>query len=363
MDTAEKRIMEWLEDEESKHIYSNRIAFRDTFDYRYIQEYIDKYAAYYKGKEWLCLSEGLRSILDRYEGIVIAGLGQRGKALSQMLLNNGYSVSGAIDNAKGTCINIPEKINICSSREYEHKDGNCIVITPSDRCASMQIREGLAAEGVPENAMYLLSDYVSEAMHNVHDEYFDDNIIKYGKREVFIDCGVCDLWTSRRFIEEAESHGTSGMKIYGFEPDSGNYKRCVENASRIMHENANVNIELYNKGVWSREDSLNFTGGQGESSRITRESTGDTVSVTDLDSVIKDEATFIKMDIEGSELEALKGASGIIKKYRPKLAICIYHKPEDVTEIPLFVKELVPDYRLYVRTYSNNTGELVLYAV
>lgn len=69
------------------------------------------------------------------------------------------------------------------------------------------------------------------------------------------------------------------------------------------------------------------------------------------------------MDIEGSELEALKGSREIIKRCRPKLEICVYHKKEDLVEIPAFIKELVPEYKLYVRHYSNNAGETVLYAV
>lgn len=69
------------------------------------------------------------------------------------------------------------------------------------------------------------------------------------------------------------------------------------------------------------------------------------------------------MDIEGSELEALKGAVHTIQRDKPKLAICIYHKPEDMTEIPLYIKSLVPEYKLYVRHHSNCCTETVLYAV
>ena len=69
------------------------------------------------------------------------------------------------------------------------------------------------------------------------------------------------------------------------------------------------------------------------------------------------------MDIEGAELESLQGARKTIRRDRPKLAVCIYHKPEDMIEIPLYIKELVPEYKLYIRHHSNSGTETVLYAV
>ena len=77
----------------------------------------------------------------------------------------------------------------------------------------------------------------------------------------------------------------------------------------------------------------------------------------------RERITFIKMDVEGAELQSLMGAQNTIQRYRPKLAICIYHKREDMTQIPLYIKSLIPDYKLYVRHYSNNVNETVLYAV
>ncbi len=71
----------------------------------------------------------------------------------------------------------------------------------------------------------------------------------------------------------------------------------------------------------------------------------------------------IKMDIEGAELEALKGAKKTIQRDKPKLAICIYHKTEDLWEIPLYIKELVSEYCLYIRHQTFGTGDTVLYAV
>ena len=87
------------------------------------------------------------------------------------------------------------------------------------------------------------------------------------------------------------------------------------------------------------------------------------LEVVALDDVIDDSVTFIKMDIEGSELKALEGAKGLIKKYKPKLAISVYHKPEDIVELPLYIKTLIPEYKLYLRHYSNFYRETILYAI
>jgi hypothetical protein len=72
---------------------------------------------------------------------------------------------------------------------------------------------------------------------------------------------------------------------------------------------------------------------------------------------------FIKMDIEGSELCALKGASGTIRKYRPKLAISLYHKPNDIFEIPLFIQKEFPFYEMYIYHYTIHNEETVLYCL
>ena len=69
------------------------------------------------------------------------------------------------------------------------------------------------------------------------------------------------------------------------------------------------------------------------------------------------------MDIEGSELRALQGAKRLIQQYKPKLAISIYHKPEDTIDIPYYIHELVPEYRFYIRHYSYSPAETILYAI
>jgi hypothetical protein len=68
------------------------------------------------------------------------------------------------------------------------------------------------------------------------------------------------------------------------------------------------------------------------------------------------------MDIEGSELKALHGAENTIKNNKPKLAICIYHKPEDITEIQRYLMSIVPEYKFGIRHYADHEFETVLYA-
>lgn len=87
------------------------------------------------------------------------------------------------------------------------------------------------------------------------------------------------------------------------------------------------------------------------------------MEVTSLDYTYKDRVSFIKMDIEGSELEAIKGCKEHIKRDKPILAICVYHKPEDIVDIPLYILSLRSDYRFMMRHYSTKNSETVLYAI
>jgi len=72
--------------------------------------------------------------------------------------------------------------------------------------------------------------------------------------------------------------------------------------------------------------------------------------------------TFIKMDIEGAEVEAVSGAADIIRSQKPKLAICVYHSKEHIIKIPFLLKKLVPEYKIYLRHHSPSLLDTVCYA-
>ena len=88
------------------------------------------------------------------------------------------------------------------------------------------------------------------------------------------------------------------------------------------------------------------------------------IPVISIDSVeLCRNATFIKMDIEGSEMKALEGAKQTILCNKPKLTICIYHSDEDMVRIAEYIHSLVPEYKLYIRHHTSEKNETVLYAV
>jgi hypothetical protein len=125
---------------------------------------------------------------------------------------------------------------------------------------------------------------------------------------------------------------------------------------RFTCENAGTGLT---DSVGKYQGNVNLSSGSISSNE---EQTGN-VSIYSLDSYLQgNPVTLIKADIEGMELDMLKGARQIIIEQRPKLAICIYHTPWDYFEIPLYIKSLVPEYHLAIRHHYTGLNETVLYA-
>jgi hypothetical protein len=105
-----------------------------------------------------------------------------------------------------------------------------------------------------------------------------------------------------------------------------------------------------------------FRSGQGSASSVVEH--GDVhVKLVALDEVLPTfRPTYIKLDIEGSELSALRGAAGMIQRHQPSMAVCIYHCPADLWEIPLYLHELLPSHRICLRYHTYQAFELVAYA-
>lgn len=186
-------------------------------------------------------------------------------------------------------------------------------------------------------------------------EYFN-SITPINDNEVLVDCGG---FTGDSVIEFLNFSNKKYKKIISFEPDSLNYKKEKDNLSGID------NCIIYNSGVWNVDTQLRFEENNTAGSRVEMDiQNGVVINVVAIDNMEEcREATFIKMDIEGSELMALKGAYTTIIQNRPILTICIYHSDEDMLSIPEWMSENLQDYRFYCRHHSYYQQETILYAV
>lgn len=187
------------------------------------------------------------------------------------------------------------------------------------------------------------------------DQYFPRELVQLSENEVFVDGGAYTGDTLLAFIRKSENKYS---RCYAFEPEPGNAARLLALAGRqAFHD-----VSIIAKGLWSKADTLRFAAAEGETGSGIAEGGSASIEADTIDNLAPD-ATFIKLDVEGAELEALRGAAETIKRNRPKLAVCLYHKPGDLFEIPLFIKTLAPEYRFYLRQHQPVTCELVLYAV
>lgn len=229
--------------------------------------------------------------------------------------------------------------------------GNGAVVVVASTDWHMQIVEQLEAYGFPMERVIDAGKMILELFEC---QYFDLPYLKPSDSEFFVDVGCFDGSTVRSFIKWAQ--GTY-QEILSFEPDTKCFNVCKEALADVK------GLNLDKRDLWNEKCELAFSAAGDSTSKIV-ESGGEKIDTVCLDEVVeKKRVSFIKMDIEGAEKQALLGAADTIRKYRPKLAICIYHKPQDIWEIPELILEMNPDYHLYIRHYSLREAETVLYAV
>jgi FkbM family methyltransferase len=190
------------------------------------------------------------------------------------------------------------------------------------------------------------------------DTYFPDELIRSLAEEVFVDCGAFDGDSVRDFLKRRR--GVCG-KIVALEPDPLNCGRLRAFLPSLPTNVAEKITVLQNAVGRRREtDRFNATGTAGSSVGAGEYE----VEVVPLDEALANERpTYIKMDIEGAEPDAILGASRTIAESAPVLAICLYHAQEHLWQIPLMLRSLQERYRFFLRRYSDECWEQVCYAV
>lgn len=187
-------------------------------------------------------------------------------------------------------------------------------------------------------------------------QYFPSDIFTFSDKECFVDGGVYNGETIVDFVNATHNNF---QYIYGFEPDKQNFNKLTESIGHIDCQR----LKLFNAGLYSKTGEIGFNS-QGNSGSFISETGKDKISLVKLDEVVEEhKPTYIKLDIEGAEEEALYGMKNTIIAYHPKLAISIYHKAADLWELPLMIHNLASSYKIYIRHYSNGLHETVCYAI
>lgn len=227
-----------------------------------------------------------------------------------------------------------------------------------------KVYDGLADEKSRNVFLDLLNyklTYKPEYVQAVADDrqYFDPELVRLPGDACFIDAGSYTGDTLDAFVEYT---GGAYGKAVCMEPVRGNIMHLRDTVARNQYHD----VQIYEIGASDRKKTLRFDSRNGMAARPAE--TGDTVVECDsIDNICMEcgcgRVDFIKMDVEGSEYDALRGAKNVIRKWHPLLAVCVYHREEDFYVIPGLIKELYPGYRIYFRHYELSDEETVCYAI
>lgn len=349
-----------LMDEESKNLYDARFRYFFDRDRNTLEERIMELSMKYKDS-FFCWA------LDKYfercphnkelPFVVFAG-GNLAERTVRTLLAMGLPVRGVVDNNQdkwgkqiyGHAIENPENIRT--------KYRDCIVVVDVPYESQAGIYHQLFSMEVPMERVFMPA--FGGLYCDFGRQYFDLEALKPdAEDEIFIDAGCFNGDSSVKAAEWAKG---KLRKVYAFEPDETGILRCEEALKKLGCE-----YELYQLATWSERQTLSFESNgynRSGSKTLANAEGGIRVDADSIDNILQGRrATYIKLDVEGSELETLRGAAETIKKYKPKLAISIYHKPEDIIEIPLYMESLRMDYQYYIRQYQTRWCETTLYAI
>jgi len=184
-------------------------------------------------------------------------------------------------------------------------------------------------------------------------QYLPHDIFQLSPDEVFVDCGAYDGDTIAEF---RLATGDEFLELIAFEPDPENF------AALKSAVNGDPRVKLYPYATGARRETARLTIG-GTGSRVSQAGTCDVELITLDEALDRTKPTYIKMDIEGSEPDALLGARRTLSRNRPKMAVCVYHAPDHLWKIPLLLNEFLPDSRFTMRTYCGDGFDCVCYCL
>ncbi|WP_148863258.1 FkbM family methyltransferase [Marinobacter fonticola] len=185
------------------------------------------------------------------------------------------------------------------------------------------------------------------------EQYFEPFLGLQTKGEVFVDIGGYDGQTTLQFIRHCPDY----KRIHYFEPSADNMRVSQQALSDVR------DIKFHPEALSNQTGTVGFSS-DGSSSRVAADDDNlESIRAVRFDELINEPTTFIKMDIEGFEHAALEGAQIHIRDNKPRLAVCVYHRPDDFRTVPERVLSYYPDYKVYLRHYMEGFTETVMFFV
>lgn len=346
------RAWESLGDEESREIFRVKIDWiLNHDDAIFLDWFLENH------KELYCpeLEEYEKSIWEPGEecpGYILFGAGVEGIKARKILEACNRKVLAFCDNQSTLWGTVVEGVEVISPARLLHEfKGARVIITP--RNCQLDIYRQLLLIGCERKLLMIPMNGFLLGFSGT--QYFD--FLKPQENEVFVDGGCWNGDTSLEFVRWCQGNYS---KIHAFEPD----QICWETCLHTFEQNKIRDVVFHKTGTWNKTESLYFQSrGQGGSKVCSRDEANMEIKVTAIDDVLKGErVSLIKLDVEGSEYEALLGAKESIRKHKPRLAVCAYHKPDDMWKLIDLILELNNDYRIYLRHYTTCDYETVIYA-
>lgn len=348
-----KKLFNCLADDESKNLFLNIYNYSLSGDKRYLFGRVDKC-------EGIRVDDQKRGAINKWVYDYFYGENNKNKLIIYGINTFAVLVYHYLQSV-GIAIEC-----FCSFNSNKNNTFcNCHIMSPETVVKKYRdsfillIEQHMSSKMVYLASKYGFKDEQIIILPEVPKAYFSLPELKPIDNEVFVDAGSYDGETILDFIEWNKG---KYKKIFAIEPDEGNYAKVKKN----IDDNEIKRVTLYSCGLWSEKIILPFEQLSTSCSSVSN-CGNDNIQANCLDSIINEQqVTLIKLDIEGSELEALKGAASTICKWQPRLIVGIYHKPEDIIEIPLYIHSLVPAYRFYIRQHSfvkYDTVYTVLYAI
>jgi FkbM family methyltransferase len=192
----------------------------------------------------------------------------------------------------------------------------------------------------------------------VPDNYFPPGVLPVLPPDVvFVDCGAYDGDSVRAFLAHQQGRFD---RIYAFEPDARNCERLRSYVASLGADAERIHV--LNVGAGQRREKLRFDPAGNMSSSFSASGAVE-VDVLPIDEVVEANGVpvYLKFDVEGAEWEALKGCRRLLERARPLMAISVYHRPDDLWQLPLYIESLGLGYYSFLRTQGEDGADVIAY--